>query len=99
MYKGTKFNMRKEDVLDEQYLGLKIYRFYLRCPRCSSEITFKTDPKNCDYTLEHGAHKTTEMVHTINPGTQTNEQKYVQSRKKSKTFDHKAEHYKRDINT
>lgn len=26
-----------------------------RCPRCSAEITFKTDPKNTDYVAEHGA--------------------------------------------
>lgn len=28
---------------------------YRRCPRCSAEITFKTDPKNTDYVAEHGA--------------------------------------------
>lgn len=26
-----------------------------RCPRCSAEITFKTDPKNTDYVAENGA--------------------------------------------
>ncbi len=26
-----------------------------KCTLCSSEITFKTDPKNADYTCEHGA--------------------------------------------
>lgn len=36
------------------YLTIKIYRFYIRCPRCSAEITFKTDPKNADYVCEHG---------------------------------------------
>ena len=26
-----------------------------QCPRCVAEITFKTDLKNCDYEMEHGA--------------------------------------------
>lgn len=52
---GTKFNMRKETVLDENYLGLRIYRFYFKCTVCKSEMTFKTDPKNHDYVVEHGA--------------------------------------------
>lgn len=39
----------------ESYLGLKIFRFYFKCPCCMAEITFKTDPKKCDYELEHGA--------------------------------------------
>merc|ERR1719293_165317 len=58
IYKGTKFNMRKENVLGEDYLGIQIYRFYFRCPKCSSEITFKTDPQKSDYIMEHGARAT-----------------------------------------
>ncbi|KAK3097768.1 hypothetical protein FSP39_013015, partial [Pinctada imbricata] len=55
IYKGKKFNSRKEDVEDEFYLGLRIFRFYIKCPRCVSEIAFKTDLENTDYTLEAGA--------------------------------------------
>ena len=47
--KGTKFNSRKEDAKGETYLGLKIFRFYFRCPRCSGEIAMKTDPERSDY--------------------------------------------------
>ncbi|KAI1615267.1 hypothetical protein EDD37DRAFT_510218 [Exophiala viscosa] len=54
IYKGRKFNARKETT-EEKYLNISIYRFYIRCTRCSSEITFKTDPKNMDYTSERGA--------------------------------------------
>ncbi|XP_062616109.1 splicing factor YJU2-like [Saccostrea cucullata] len=55
IYKGKKFNSRKEDVEDEFFLGLRIFRFYIKCPRCVSEIAFKTDLENTDYTLEAGA--------------------------------------------
>lgn len=55
MYKGTKFNSRKEDVIGEDYLGIQIYRFYMRCSTCGAEMTMKTDPKNHDYVVEHGA--------------------------------------------
>ena len=54
IYKGRKFNARKETT-DEKYYAISIFRFYIRCTRCSAEITFKTDPKNMDYTCEKGA--------------------------------------------
>jgi len=55
IYKGKKFNSRKENVDDEDYLGLRIFRFYIKCPRCVAEIAFKTDLANTDYTCEAGA--------------------------------------------
>ncbi|KAJ3408698.1 hypothetical protein CcCBS67573_g00020 [Chytriomyces confervae] len=57
VYKGKKFNARKEKVEGEHYLGIQIFRFYIRCPKCSAEITFKTDPQNTDYVCEHGAQR------------------------------------------
>ncbi|KAG4306582.1 hypothetical protein PORY_000570 [Pneumocystis oryctolagi] len=54
IYKGRKFNARKENS-GESYYSIPIFRFYIRCTRCSSEITFKTDPKNADYAAEYGA--------------------------------------------
>lgn len=64
IYKGKKFNSRQETVEDEDYLGLRIFRFYIKCPRCVSEITFKTDPVNTDYTLEGGASRNFEAAKT-----------------------------------
>ncbi|XP_047063037.1 splicing factor YJU2-like [Lolium rigidum] len=56
---GTKFNSRKEDVPGERYLGaIPVYRFYIRCTRCSAEIAFKTDPKNSGYVVESGGFET-----------------------------------------
>ncbi|KAL1791567.1 hypothetical protein HispidOSU_017185 [Sigmodon hispidus] len=55
IYKGKKFNACKETVQDKAYLGLPIFRFYIKCTRCMAGITFKTDPENRDYTMEHGA--------------------------------------------
>jgi DNA-directed RNA polymerase beta' subunit len=54
IYRGRKFNARKQ-TLEEKYLNIPIYRFYIRCTRCSGEITFRTDPKNMDYECEKGA--------------------------------------------
>ena len=58
VYKGKKFNSRKETAIGEKYLGIQIFRFYIRCPRCLAEICFKTDPENTDYAVETGAYRT-----------------------------------------
>lgn len=55
IYKGRKFNSRKETPVDEKYLNIQIFRFYIRCTRCSAEIIFRTDPKNNDYAMVRGA--------------------------------------------
>ena len=60
IYKGRKFNARKETT-DEKYYAISIFRFYIRCTRCSAEITFKTDPKHMDYECERGARRNFEV--------------------------------------
>ncbi|RYH30160.1 DUF572 domain-containing protein, partial [archaeon] len=60
MYKGKKFNSKKED-LEENYMGIRKIRFYIKCTNCAAEISFKTDPKNADYECESGAQRNYEM--------------------------------------
>ncbi|KAI0146332.1 DUF572-domain-containing protein [Xylariaceae sp. FL1272] len=60
IYRGRKFNARKETPQEEKYLGIQIFRFYIKCTRCSAEICFRTDPKNNDYACERGAKRNTE---------------------------------------
>lgn len=65
IYKGRKFNAKCEVAEGENFLGLRIYRFYIRCPKCITEIMFKTDPENTDYTLESGATRLFEAAKLI----------------------------------
>jgi Saf4/Yju2 protein len=74
IYKGRKFNARKETT-DEKYLNIAIYRFYIRCTRCSGEITFKTDPKNMDYECERGAKRNFEMWRNVDAKAETDEER------------------------
>lgn len=57
MYKGRKFNSRRENVEGEDYLGIRIIRFYMNCTNCRAEFCIKTDPQNEDYVVEAGAHR------------------------------------------
>ena len=36
------------------YIQIHVHRFFIKCPRCSSEIVFRTDPETSDYMMESG---------------------------------------------
>ncbi|KAF2651281.1 DUF572-domain-containing protein [Lophiostoma macrostomum CBS 122681] len=74
IYKGRKFNARKE-TSDEKYYNISIFRFYIRCTRCSGEITFKTDPKNMDYECERGAKRNFEPWREAKLAEETEEER------------------------
>jgi Saf4/Yju2 protein len=74
IYKGRKFNARKETT-SETYYKIPIYRFYIRCTRCSGEITFKTDPKNMDYAVEGGARRNFEVWREAKLSEETEEER------------------------
>lgn len=74
IYKGRKFNARKETT-EEKYYNITIYRFYIRCTRCSGEITFKTDPKNMDYECEKGAKRNFEPWREAKLNQETEEER------------------------
>ncbi|XP_066379534.1 uncharacterized protein, partial [Miscanthus floridulus] len=38
--------------------AIRVFRFYIKCSRCSAEIAFRTDPRNSGYALESGASAT-----------------------------------------
>ena len=63
MYRGRKFNSKKEPVRGSEgkYLGIQRYRFYIKCSACSRPFTFLTDPKNADYEMETGGTRTYEV--------------------------------------
>lgn len=63
LYRGTKFNSKKEPMSgpNGRYLGIQRYRFYIKCTLCSRTLSFLTDPKNTDYEMEHGGTRTYEV--------------------------------------
>ena len=75
VYKGRKFNARKETPPGVKYLNIQIFRFYIRCTRCSAEICYRTDPKNNDYAMERGAKRNTEPWRQKELAEETDEQR------------------------
>lgn len=43
IYKGKKFNARKEDVENEDYLGIRIYRFYIKVNNETCKMRYACD--------------------------------------------------------
>eukprot|EP00096_Caligus_rogercresseyi_P010839 TRINITY_DN4073_c0_g1_i1.p1 TRINITY_DN4073_c0_g1~~TRINITY_DN4073_c0_g1_i1.p1 ORF type:complete len:359 (+),score=141.79 TRINITY_DN4073_c0_g1_i1:29-1078(+) len=81
IYKGRKFNSRKEDVDEMNHLGLRIYRFYIKCTACLSEISFRTDPENTDYVLEAGATRNFEALAKAEKQAELEEKAYQEELK------------------
>lgn len=52
IFKGTKINAIKEKIEKEDYIKIKIFRFYFKCINCNKGMTLKTDPKNSFYISE-----------------------------------------------
>lgn len=53
---GLKFNARKSDTY-ETYLGIRIFRFSMKCKSCPASFIIRTDPKNSDYSCESGVRR------------------------------------------
>lgn len=70
----TSHSARKETT-EEKYYAITIYRFYIRCTRCSAEITFRTDPKNMDYECERGAKRNFEPWREAKLAEETEEER------------------------
>ncbi len=49
-------------MIGKLYLGIQIYRFYIKCTKCLAEITFCTNPESQDYEMEKGAIRNFECV-------------------------------------
>jgi hypothetical protein len=102
IYKGRKFNARKETT-EEKYFGVSIFRFYIRCTRCSAEITFKTDPKNMDYECEKGAKRNFEPWREAKLAEETEEERLDRLEREEaerdvmKELEHKTEDAKTEM--
>lgn len=75
IYRGRKFNARKETNVQEKYLGIQIIFLHIKCTRCSAEITFRTDPKNRDYAMVKGAVRNMEPWRNREAENETMEQR------------------------
>ena len=53
-------SLLRKETCEETYLGIEIFRFYMKCRYCHSELTIITDPKNHDYVCEYGGSRTYE---------------------------------------
>lgn len=58
-----KFNARKE-ITNEKYMGIKLIRFHIKCPRCNHNLVFQTDPKSAGFIPVSGVQRNYESLAT-----------------------------------
>ncbi|OBA19765.1 DUF572-domain-containing protein, partial [Metschnikowia bicuspidata var. bicuspidata NRRL YB-4993] len=58
-----KFNARKE-ITNEKYMGIKIIKFHIKCPRCNFSLLFQTDPKSAGFIPVAGCTRNYESLST-----------------------------------
>lgn len=73
--RGRTFNARKEMRRGENYLGIQIFHFSIKCTRCSAPIVFRTDPKNGEYAMVSGAVRNAEPWRDARVAAETDEQR------------------------
>ena len=83
LYRGRKFNSKKESMkgIEGKYLGIQRFRFYIKCSDCSRPITFLTDPKNTDYEMESGGTRNYEVWHDERMTNEEMERKFEEEEK------------------
>jgi len=83
LYRGRKFNSKKEAVkgIEGKYLGIQRFRFYIKCTDCARPITFLTDPKNADYEMESGGTRNYEVWHDESKANAENEKNVEEEEK------------------
>ena len=69
--RSRKFNAKKEPLQERYLASVRMFRFTLRCPRCSGAITFRTDPASADYVMEAGGVRNFERDNTGKPSNET----------------------------
>ena len=57
------------------YYDIKIIRFYIKCTRCSAQLTFRTDPKHNDYEAEEGIRRNFEPWREAKLAEETEEER------------------------
>ncbi|KAH9260703.1 hypothetical protein BASA81_001170 [Batrachochytrium salamandrivorans] len=67
MYRGRKFNAKKEVSSDNAYLGTKQLLFHVKCEHCSNPIVFRTDPESSGFAMVSGARENKTSEGRFNP--------------------------------
>jgi len=67
MARGRKFNGKKEEGKDPDYLGTKVLRFHIKCETCSAPMVFRTDPKSSGFVMVSGGRENKTTAGTFNP--------------------------------